>query len=243
LHKLWRALVKKASRYIGKTDKTCCPELSLYQTVYEFIRKLEYTRIINRVIHSIRGGDVWLEESDIEIINGIISGNQALFSVLVTRYKRLIYSVVYNMIPDKQDVNDISQEVFIRIFQSLNRYNPEYKFSTWAVRITTNYCLDILRKKKVDSISIDETQEVLRTMDTPETKYMKKEKTLKIRNAINELPEKYRTPIILYHQNGLSYEEISHILNEPMSIIKNRLYRARLMLRDKLSMAREEEIL
>ncbi len=184
-----------------------------------------------------------MEVTDIELINRCLSGEQDAFSELVTRYKKLIYSVVYNMISDKQDVNDIAQEVFIRIYKSLDRYNPEYKFSTWSVKIATNLCLDILRKKKIDSISIDEMVNVSNGADTPEVKLIKKEKSELIRQAIADLPEKYRVPILLFHQNGLSYEEITEILNEPMTIVKNRLYRARLMLREKLSSQRKEEVL
>ena len=90
-----------------------------------------------------QGGENRLELTDYEIIQKCLSGQQQYFEELVTRYKKLIFSVVYNMINDKEEVSDISQEVFIRIYKALDRYNPEYKFSTWAVRITTNLCLDI----------------------------------------------------------------------------------------------------
>lgn len=184
-----------------------------------------------------------MEESDYELIQKCLSGNTEAFSEIVARYKKLVYSVVYNIINDKQEANDIAQEVFIRIFKSLNRYNPEFKFSTWSVKITTNYCLDVLRKKKVDFVPIEEIADVSSNIDTPEGKYIEKEQSKHIQEAIAQLPEKYRVPIVLFHQNGLSYEEITKVLNEPMSIIKNRLYRARLMLRDKLSMLRKEEVL
>lgn len=184
-----------------------------------------------------------MEISDYELIKKCLSGDQQMFAELVSRYKKLVYSVVYNMINDKQEVNDISQEVFIRIYRSLDRYNPEYKFSTWVVKITTNFCLDILRKKKIDYTPIEEIQDISRENDTPEDKYIRNERSERIRKAISELPDKYRMPIVLFHQNGMSYEEICKILNEPMTIIKNRLYRARLMLREKLEPDRKEEVL
>lgn len=184
-----------------------------------------------------------MEASDVDLIQECLSGNQDAFSILVTRYKKLIFNVVYNMITDKQEVNDIAQEVFIRIYKSLDRYNPKYKFSTWTVKIATNLCLDVLRKKKIDSTPIEEIEGVPSDLETPEKKYISKERSRRIRDAITGLPEKYRTPIILFHQNGLSYEEITKVLNEPMTIIKNRLYRARLLLRDSLMQYRKEEIL
>lgn len=184
-----------------------------------------------------------MELSDIELINQCLDGKQEAFAEIVSRYKKLVYSVVYNMINDKQDINDISQEVFIRLYKSMDKYNPEYKFSTWTVRITTNYCLDVLRKKKVESVPIDEAIGLAGSEDTPEVQYISKERSERIRQAVASLPDKYRVPIILFHQNGLSYEEITKVLNEPMSIIKNRLYRARLLLRDKLLKDRKEEVL
>ncbi|MEN6313525.1 MAG: sigma-70 family RNA polymerase sigma factor [Clostridiaceae bacterium] len=184
-----------------------------------------------------------MELTDYELIQKCLSGRQEYFEELVTRYKKLIFSVVYNMINDKEEVSDISQEVFIRIYKALDRYNPEYKFSTWAVRIATNLCLDIHRKKKVDSMPIEEIEDLSNGIDTPEASYLQKERSERIRKAIQALPEKYRIPIILFHQNGLSYEEMMKVTGESMTIIKNRLYRARLMLREALMPDRKEEVL
>ena len=172
--------------------------------------------------------------TDQELIQQCLAGSEEAFAEIVNRYKRLIYSVVYNMIGDKEQTCDVSQEVFVRIYKALDRYNPEYKFSTWAVKIATNLCLGILRKKKPDLVPIEEVENVSNCFDTPETKYVEKERSEEIKKAIAELPDKYRIPIILFHQGGLSYEEMTKVLGQPMSIVKNRLYRARLMLREKL---------
>jgi len=184
-----------------------------------------------------------LEASDIDIIRECLKGNKEIFSELVTRYKKLIYSVIYNMVEDKEEVNDIAQEVFIRIYKALDRYNPEYKFSTWAVKIATNLCMDIHRKKKINSVPIDDALDVPNNFDTPESKYINMEQARILREAVDSLPEKYRVPVMLFHNNGLSYEEIIKVLNEPMTIIKNRIYRARLMLKEKLMNERKEEVL
>lgn len=190
-----------------------------------------------------RGGDILLETPDVVIIKKCLSGEKEVFSELVTRYKKLIYNVIYNMIKNKDEVCDIAQEVFIRIYKSLDKYDPQYKFSTWSVKIATNYCLDVIRKKKFDTMPIDEVLGVSSDVDTPESSYIKREQSEKINDELSKLPEKYRVPLILYHKNGLSYEEMTQVLNEPMSIIKNRLFRARQMLKEKLSPQREEGIL
>jgi len=101
----------------------------------------------------------------------------------------------------------------------------------------------ILGKKGIDAISIEEAIGVSDNIDTPEEEYIKNEKKKRINDELNRLPEKYRIPLILFHKNGLSYDEIAQVLKEPMSIVKNRLYRARLMLRESLSSEREEGIL
>lgn len=176
-----------------------------------------------------------MQVTDIELIEKCLDSDQQSFAELVSRYKKLVYSTVYYYIKDSEEINDVSQEVFLRIYKSLRSYNRQYKFSTWAVKITSNLCLDILRKKKLNSTPIEEIENASREEDTPEKKYMSKEKTIAIRRAIEGLPEKYRTPIILYHQNGASYKDIAKMLNQPMSIIKNRLYRARMALRESLA--------
>lgn len=181
--------------------------------------------------------------TDEELVKQCIAGRQEAFSELVDRYKKLIYSVVYHMLRDKQEVNDVSQEVFLRIYKSIDRYNPEFKFSTWAAKIASNLCLDILRRHRTDTVPIEQIENMSRGANTPEDSYIRKERSARIREAIDSLPEKYRLPVVLFHQNGLSYEEITVILQEPMTIVKNRLYRARLMLREKLFPDKKEESL
>lgn len=184
-----------------------------------------------------------METPDIVIIKRCLSGDKEVFSELVTRYKKLIYNVIYNIINNKEEVYDIAQEVFIRIYKALDKYDPSYKFSTWSVKIATNYCLDVVRKKRIDTMPIDDAIGVSSDIDTPEASYIKQELSERINDELSKLPEKYRVPLILYHKNGLSYEEMTQVLNEPMSIIKNRLFRARQMLKEKLSDQRKEGIL
>lgn len=184
-----------------------------------------------------------MELTDAELVSQCIQGDSGAFEEIVTRYKKLVYSVVYKMINDKEEVHDVAQEVFIRLYKSLDKYNPEYRMSTWIVKITTNLCLDTLRKKKQDTVALDDAIGVSSPVDTPEESLIKSQRSLLIKKAINELPEKYKVLIILFHNNGMSYEEMTKIVDEPMSIIKNRLYRARLMLKDKLESIRKEEVL
>lgn len=175
-----------------------------------------------------------MQLTDQEIIQRCLQGEMESFNELVVRYKKLIFSVVYKYLKDWEETNDVSQEVFIRIYRSLGTYDPQFKFSSWAARIAVNLCLDILRKKKINSVPMEDIEKVSRENDTPETRYINRERSRAIRKAVAELPEKYRTPILLYHQKGLSYKEIADVLKKPISIVKNRLYRARLILRESI---------
>jgi RNA polymerase sigma-70 factor (ECF subfamily) len=181
-----------------------------------------------------------LEPSDHELVKTCLSGQDDAFSTLVGRYERLVWSVIYNFTGDHPDSNDLSQEVFLRVYRSLHRYNPEYKFSTWVMRIAANLCINWLHKKKSDPVSVDEIAGVKDNRSNPEEQYLEKERMNRIQEAVAMLPIKYRAPIVLFHRQGLSYKDIAEVLNLPETIVKNRLHRARLMLRDRLTSAMED---
>jgi RNA polymerase sigma-70 factor (ECF subfamily) len=175
-----------------------------------------------------------LDASDLNIINQCLEGDAGAFEILVERYKKLVFNTAYRMMCNREEAEDITQEAFIRIYNSLSRYNPEYKFSTWALKITTNLCLDSLRKRKGETVPIDEQFNLCDDELTPEEQYLRKENQKKVLEAINKLPEKYKEFIILFHHRNLSYQEIMDITGESLTIVKNRLYRARQMLKEYL---------
>lgn len=175
-----------------------------------------------------------MERTDNELVIACLEGNQEAYSELITRYKRLIYSVAYKFSRDSDEVNDLAQEAFIKIYRSLSRYDSQYKFSTWSVKVATNICLDHVRRKRLNSVSLDEIENFTGKNNSPEEYYLRKEKSQALKNAIAGLPEIYRVPIIMYHQNGMSYKEIAEKLDKPMSIIKNRIFRARNTLKESL---------
>ncbi len=179
--------------------------------------------------------------SDYELVKRFLSGERDTFVEIFARYKKLVYTTIYNLMGDSPEVNDLFQEVFLRIYKSLARYNPEYRFSTWTIRIATNVCLDRLRQARPDHVAMDDIEEVGDDRLDPEGQYLARERAERVRRALRELPEDYRVPVILFHQQGLSYEAMVEVLGQPMSIVKNRLYRARLMLRERLGHDREEE--
>jgi len=171
---------------------------------------------------------------DYDLIQFCIKGDQDAFSEIVCRYKNLVYSVILRMVNDHEEANDLAQEVFIKVYKNLDKYSPEYKFSTWIMRITTNLVIDYRRKRKQETVPIDEMDYEISSADTPENSYIQKEQENIVSTAIRSLPDMYRMPIILYHQQDLSYQEIGEIIGEPLSKVKNRIFRGRKMLKEKL---------
>ncbi|NLK37571.1 MAG: sigma-70 family RNA polymerase sigma factor [Epulopiscium sp.] len=171
---------------------------------------------------------------DYELVKQSMQGNQDAFAQLVNQYKNLVYSVILRMVNDSEEANDLAQEVFIKVYKNLDKYQPEYKFSTWIIRITTNHVIDYRRRKKQETVNIDDLVYEPADGITPEDEYVRKETQKGLAQTIENLPDIYKIPIVLYHQQGLRYQEISDILGEPLSKIKNRIFRGRKMLRESL---------
>jgi len=181
--------------------------------------------------------------TDFDLVRGCLHGDNDCFSALVTRYKNLVYSVILRMVTDREEANDLAQDVFVKIYKNLDKYYPDYKFSTWVIRITTNHVIDYRRKKKQDYVPLDEVsyEVAAPSDDSPEEAYLKNERTRQLAKLIRELPDMYRLPIVLYHQQGLSYQEIADAIHEPLSKVKNRIFRGRKMLKDTLIGMKEGE--
>ena len=171
---------------------------------------------------------------DFELIKMSINGNNDAFSEILLRYKNLVYSIILRMINDTEEANDLAQEVFIKVYKNLDKYQPEFKFSTWLIKISTNSVIDYRRKKKYETVNIDDLDSDLSESNTPEISYIKKEEKQFIEIALNSLPDMYKIPIILFHKQGFSYQEISDIINEPLSKVKNRIFRGRKILKESL---------
>lgn len=180
---------------------------------------------------------------ELKIIECCLLGNREEFSKLIDKYKNMVYNLTYRMCNNLDDAEDLSQEAFIRAFQSLPRFNPSYKFSTWLYQITLNIVRDRFKKKSLNCLSLDapietDDSEIYQQhsdhTNNPEDIFARKEKSKSIESAILSLPLTYREVIVLRHLQNLSYSEISSILKISASIVKVRLYRGRQALKDKL---------
>ena len=180
--------------------------------------------------------------TDYDLILACLEGQKDSFAELLSRYKNLVYSVVLRMVNDKEEANDLAQDIFIKLYRNLERYTPEFRFSTWTIKIATNHVIDYRRKKRQETISLDEATDVIcDTSASPEDTYIAKEQSRLLNDLIDNLPEIYKVPIVLYHQQSLSYSEISEITGEPLSKVKNRIFRGRKLLKEGLLTSKKPE--
>ncbi|MDQ3633821.1 MAG: sigma-70 family RNA polymerase sigma factor [Acidobacteriota bacterium] len=178
--------------------------------------------------------------TDAELITKSISGRgEDSFEELVSRYQRPIVGYVYRMLNDYDASLDVTQEVFIKVYKSLERYSSEYKFSTWLYRIAHNAAIDHIRRNSKNLQSLEtETQngtyelQLESPRPTPEQDREQNEWRIEIEAVIKCLPSVYRELIVLRHSKDMSYGEIAEITNLPLGTVKNRLFRAREMMRE-----------
>lgn len=180
---------------------------------------------------------------DRRLIQAAQKGDQKAFESLLMKYRNLVYHVMYKMVRNPQEAEDLTQEAFIKAFNALASFKEEFAFSTWLMKIATNNCIDFLRKRKLQTYSIDEPlqykdQEVkieLPASDpTPEKRLLTAERKQMIDDAIDSLPPRYRQVIILRHKEEKSYEEIAELLELPLGTVKARIFRAREMLNKRI---------
>ncbi len=179
------------------------------------------------------------QEEDLKAIRLALDGNQRGFEFLQKKYKRIINTIIRKMVKNQDDVDDLTQETFIKAFTSLNKFNQQYPFSSWIFRIASNTCIDFMRKKRFQTLSIykgddskgdEDIFEIKDTTYSADKPLLKEERKEIIERAINNLPENYRIIIKLRHEEEIDYNEISKRLNLPLGTVKAHLFRARKLL-------------
>ena len=192
-----------------------------------------------------RGGEGFLTEND--LIKKCKKGSREAFNILVSNYQQQVINIAYGMLSNQEDAYDAAQEVFVRVYKSIESFKEQSSFTTWLYRITKNVCSDILRKRQKHSgvISINQAIDEKKDMDikdespTPEENMEISERQRAVREAISELKEEYRTVITLCDIEGLSYDYIAEVLAIPSGTVKSRINRARSALKKNLMNKRE----
>ncbi len=181
-------------------------------------------------------------KADLVLVDLAIKGDQRAYAELLERYRDAIYFMLLKMVNNKSDAEDLTIEAFGKAFKSIHQYTPNFAFSTWLFKIATNNCIDFIRKKKGNLVSIDQVPEDLEggssapasnlqasTLDPEE--FMIKEQSIKlIQTLVSKLKPRYRNLIELRYFREYSYEEIAEELSLPLGTVKAQLFRARELL-------------
>ncbi len=187
-------------------------------------------------------------EDDV-LVEKAIGGNGAAYKKLVEKYERALFFHILKMVKNREQVEDLVQESFVKAFDNLNSYSTNYAFSTWLYRIATNHTIDYLRKKKLQTLSIDEpvktrdgNMQMQLEDETAETdrRIIRSQRQEIVQNAIEDLPEKYRKVIEMRHMEEKSYQEIADILDLPLGTVKAHIFRARELLYKELKDKRDK---
>lgn len=187
-----------------------------------------------------------MPSDDAAIVKRCLDGDQRAFQELLKRYRRSVYSLTYRMVGHREEARDLAQEVFIRAFRSLHRYDASRPFSSWIFKIASNLCIDYYRKKRLSTVSIQDTfdgeeerprVELVDTGPTPDEIFQSRRERDRLEVLLRSLPPRYRVVVLLRHKEDMSYEEIADELDVPIGTVKARLHRAHRLLRTKLSEA------
>ncbi len=183
------------------------------------------------------------KREEAELIERALQGDQSAYTEILNRYRGQLYHVIYKMVRNREEAEDLVQEAFMKAFNALSTFNENFAFSTWLYKIAVNNCIDYLRKKRLQTYSYDRPMsvkdgEIKRDYadpdESPDKELLSNEKTRLINEAIDALPPNYHTVIVLRHREELSYEEIADRLNLPLGTVKARIFRAREMLKKSL---------
>lgn len=182
-------------------------------------------------------------KKDFELINRAKNdGDEKAYAQLMMRYRKPVYHMILKMIKNHDDAEDLTIEAFAKAFKNLKKFNPEYTFSTWLFRIATNNCIDFIRKKKLETLSIDSTYtddngesvgiDIKDGNLNPQEEAIKQQKIKIMQMIVTQLPPKYQVLVKLRYFKELSYDEIAEELNAPLGTVKAQLHRARELLHD-----------
>jgi RNA polymerase sigma-70 factor, ECF subfamily len=191
-------------------------------------------------------------KTDQEIVALARAGHEAAYRELIRRYERPIFSLLFRMVRDRELAEDLAQETFIKALNAIESYRPEFKFSSWIFKIANNSAIDHLRRRELDTLSLEgsphaETPEAIEAtalqigdrQESPLEEVAARELGGQIEAAIAQLRPEYRSCILLRHVEGRAYEEIAQMLNLPLGTVKTYIHRARNELRQLLSHLRE----
>ncbi len=181
-------------------------------------------------------------KGDRELVAAVLAGETDRYGDIVERYQGRLVNYVFRLLRDYAEAHDLAQEVFLKTYQALDRYDPKYKFSTWLFRVAQNAAIDHLRKRRLQLVSMDRPSgepgekpwEFPSPRSSPYADLRNRERGEAIQRAIDALPWEYRELIVMRHYGELSYDEIATLKRMPLGTVKNKLFRGRQILKEAL---------
>jgi len=175
---------------------------------------------------------------DFDLVQDAINGNQRAYAELMDRYRDAIYFMLLKMVNNASDAEDLTIEAFGKAFKNIQQYTPNYAFSTWLFKIATNNCIDFIRKKKANIISLDQSQDegtsipvtIQANVPDPEENMIEAQKAKLMREVVEQLKPRYRELVELRYFKQFSYDEIADKMDLPLGTVKAQLFRARELL-------------
>lgn len=183
------------------------------------------------------------DRSDEELVEEVLAGERDLYGEIVERYQGRLVNYLNRMLRDREEAHDLAQEVFFKVYEALDRFDPTYRFSTWLFRVAQNAAIDQIRKRRLKLVSMHRPEddkggerdwEFPSRGRSPYGEVRNLERGEAIQRAVADLPPEYRELIVMRHFGELSYDEIATLKEMPLGTVKNKLFRGRQMLKQKL---------
>lgn len=178
--------------------------------------------------------------NDEELVKRVKSGDIDAFEDIIAKYEKRVFSLIYNVLKNENEIEDVAQEVFVKVYKNIGKFQGNSSLYTWIYRITTNLCFDYIKKRKEviyvdEKLQLDDSEVEFQLPSDEKLQdelYEEKELKEKLQKAISKLPDKQQMMIILRDIKGLSYEEISEVLEMKLGTVKSQINRARLKLKE-----------
>ena len=173
------------------------------------------------------------EQQELQWISAARRGDRNAFSKLVQAYQIPVYNLTYRMLGNAQEAEDAAQETFLRAYKRLSTYQPDKKFSNWILSIASHYCIDVLRRRRFQWLSVEDDPVMAwlsSDEEQPDDAALRSERAEEVRVLLERLDPSYRSPLVLRYWHDLSYKEIAEMLNLSEPAVKTRLHRARLQM-------------
>jgi RNA polymerase sigma-70 factor (ECF subfamily) len=182
-----------------------------------------------------------MEDTEAVWIKQAQAGDQSAFTCLVEAYQTPVYNLAYRMLGNSVEAENAAQETFIRMYTKLDTYDPQRKFSSWLLAIASHYCVDLLRRRRMNYLSLDDLPPMVELSmpktAQPEQVVVREQDAGAVQKLLEALPPNYRTPVVLRYWYDMSYREIAETMGVTESTIKTRLHRARAKLAQSASSA------